>query len=787
MARNLEKIIELWNEGKTIEEVANEFQLTKGTLYSYLDKGRKKGLKVRDGRKDGTKHRESEERAKKIVELWNSGLSIDEISNQLGISKSTIDKTLSQARKQGLIIRDRIKKVDIESEKRDKKIVELWNLGFSRAEISNQLGISKGTIDNTLSKARKQGLKIRDGIKNGIRKIRSEERAKKIVELWNSGLSRAEISNQLGISKSTIDKTLSKAREQGLTIRDGIKERHIKSEEIAEKIVELWNSGLSIDEISNRLEIKKTTVYRKLYTAKKQGLEVRDEKISRQIKIEERFKKIIELWNLGLSRTEISNQLRISKAIIDNTLSKARKQGLKIRDGIKCSISHIESEEISKKIIELWNSGSSKTDISKQFGIKESTVYQILYRAKKQGIEVRNETNVRYIRARERTKKIVELWNSGSSKTDISKQFGIKESTVYHILYTVKKQGFEVRNEKNLNHIRGEERVKKIVELWNSGMTEEEIAKKLGLTIGTINNALNKAKEQGLNVRDKIPEGEILQLWNSGMYKNEIMDELKISSAIILKTLRKARKQGMYVRDGSKDLAKSRKEKNPQKLSSEKIEDKVGDKREERLAKFTQEQTDTNEKTKQSIDERIKKMLTIMLPLYVAEALHIKPYVVYNLYDSLSAEEQKQIKIKFLTNKKAICQFLDSKRKEGLSLVQALKNLEYETNFKSYKDLSEFYFVLGDETSAIRVINQILYDDTVKLTEQQKKAIESFKQIMQKEILSQKIRKDYYKNQNIDGTKISWNDLCHQYDKVDTNFLLQVLGMEREDKDEVDK
>lgn len=80
-----------------------------------------------------------------------------------------------------------------------------------------------------------------------------------------------------------------------------------------------------------------------------------------------------------------------------------------------------------------------------------------------------------------------------------------------------------------------------------------------------------------------------------------------------------------------------------------------------------------------------------------------------------------------------------------------------------------------------------MYDDTVRLTKQQKKAIESFKQIMQKEILSQKIRKDYYKNQNIDGTKISWNDLCHQYDKVDTNFLLQVLGMEREDKDEVDK
>ena len=84
---------------------------------------------------------------------------------------------------------------------------------------------------------------------------------------------------------------------------------------------------------------------------------------------------------------------------------------------------------------------------------------------------------------------------------------------------------------------------------------------------------------------------------------------------------------------------------------------------------------------------------------------------------------------------------------------------------------------MGDFKAAVRALNQILYSENIE--ERQRKEILEQKEKIQTEITSQSIRKEFYTKFNMDGTKISWDDLCKKY-KVRTSFLIDVIGTQRE-------
>ena len=696
---------------------------------------------------------------------------------------------------------------------RNSEIIRLWNSGMSQIQIAEKFHISQGRISIVLKQARENEIEVRKantGRKNveDIEKLEAE-----IVELWNSGMPRKEISDKIHVSNRTIANALEKAKEKGIYIKEHKRGRKksTKAEKLKEEIVELWNSGMTQRNIARNLHVSIATIRKALQEARKKGIEVRKANKGRKNveNIEKLEAEIVKLWNSGMSRKEISGKIHVSNRTIANALEKAKENKIYIRESKRGCQGSKSIEERNAKIIELWNSGMIQRDISENLHVSIATIGNILREARKKGIQVKKANtrrkNVEDIEKLEA--EIVELWNSGMSREEISDKIHVSIAAIGKVLREVRKKGIYIRESKRgrKKSEKAEKLEEEIVRLHNSGMKQRDIAKKIHTSTTTIKDALKKAKEKGIyvgkntrgrNASTEERNAKIVELWNLKMSYKDIANKLHISQSTVNIVLKQAYENGLEVRDGRKRKKKT--QQTPLMQSNE--EDKKEQCEEDIVPKLEKPQPVCSEakptveqpqKTKPhpitriyrkiSIDEnlatRIKELLKEMLPRDVARTLRVKPNTVYDLFDSLTDEEQKQIKKAFIAQREHVYSFVKKQKKDNVSAARALKMLETKESLLIGKELSETYFALGDFKAAIRVLNQIGYSKNIDGIE--KKLILEQKEKIQTEITSQSVRKEFYTKFNMDGTKISWDDLCKKY-KVRTSFLIDVIGTQRE-------
>lgn len=588
---------------------------------------------------------------REIIQLRNSGLTYKEIRQRLKVSYNVISEALKQAKTEDLLD-ESIRKRNNSSEKNEKysKILELWNSEMTQQDIATELKISKSTVGRALREVSKERKDKRNRKKNSEREKTQQERYAKILEMVSAGMTQQEIGELLQISQPYVSIILKK----GSTKSGPSKNRKQLKEERYAKIIELYNSGESMEDIAQKLAIAISTVQRALRDEKRKNGFIKKNKRHNK-KAEARYAKIVELWNLGIEKGEIKNQLQISMNTINNALKKAKANG-----------QHVEASYVQK----------------------------------------RNE-------------KVIKLWNSGKSHKDIIKETGISQGTLSKILSDARKSGIAVREYK------GPKRKKRKETLKQSQSKEESQSKEKKNSNATTTDGINIAKptiqptsKDGKNDPNQNPSTDANTKPNSDTQQSKQLNKEGLTKRIY--------------RDISIDAA---------------------------------------------LATKIRQKLEVMLPQDAAKSIGVKPYIVYDFFDSLSDAEQKELKQKFLKSKIQIYRFVRAKRKEGIHAAQALKNLEYKTTMTSYKDLAEVYLVLGDLKASIRVINQMIQREDTNVF--MKKELLSQRERVQNEISSQGIRRDFYINKNMDGTKISWDDLCKKY-KVRTTFLMQVIGMQRD-------
>jgi very-short-patch-repair endonuclease len=137
-----------------------------------------------------------------LINLYNSGRSYESIAKEIGMSKGWVRKSLN-----GKVISRpaSIKKQTIyktiewnTTKERDRLTIELYQSGDGTATIAKKLKIAKKTASRILNE------------KNVIDKNRKPGRmrafAEKINELYNSGLSSSQIASKLSCSSTTIDR-----------------------------------------------------------------------------------------------------------------------------------------------------------------------------------------------------------------------------------------------------------------------------------------------------------------------------------------------------------------------------------------------------------------------------------------------------------------------------------------------------------------------------------------------------------------------------------------------------
>lgn len=181
---------------------------------------------------------------------------------------------------------------------------------------------------------------------------------------------------------------------------------------------------------------------------------------------------------------------------------------------------------------------------------------------------------------------------------------------------------------------------------------------------------------------------------------------------------------------------------------------------------------------KRTAEERqIIELLKNKFPREVAASLNISPRIVYDVIDSLSEEEKQRVKKEFIASRTLINNLIKNYKSDGLTTGQAFMELERKESIEIKLQLADVYYILGEYKRAYKVLNQEIIDDINQRNVQRAKGR---KEKIELEEKSMEIRRDYKSKKNMDGSKISYDDLCKKYN-VRTNFLIQVLGQEEKD------
>lgn len=245
--RRREKVLELYNQEKSVKEIAEEVDVNISTIYSDI-----KYLKE-IGKIQGRVT--TKERQEKVVELYSQGKSVKKIAEELGVSRSTTYVDIKQLKDRGKLQRRAkaktvaVKKIQEEgvglrgkenvalpkySNKeakkklsKEEKVIELYNQGRMYGDIAEQLNIPILEVIEIIQNQRA----------TPVPKTYKEEIRNKIMMLYNEGNDVAEISEKLKLTEAMVKEQLTMLGVSGLTpkLRKKMKEVHETSNSSCQK------------------------------------------------------------------------------------------------------------------------------------------------------------------------------------------------------------------------------------------------------------------------------------------------------------------------------------------------------------------------------------------------------------------------------------------------------------------------------------------------------------------------------------------------------------------------
>lgn len=169
--------IDQYVEGKAIVDIARSFGITSNVLNHHITRN---NIRIR-------RNIVSKENIEEMTELYKSGLSIEEISERMNFSYSTINKHLGKQN----FKRNRSTKV---TEVDVKNIIKMKKSGMSMVKISEITGFAQTTIKRHLTK---NGISVKKYHMNGLEIF-------EILDMLSKGISIKRIAKKTGRCEATI-------------------------------------------------------------------------------------------------------------------------------------------------------------------------------------------------------------------------------------------------------------------------------------------------------------------------------------------------------------------------------------------------------------------------------------------------------------------------------------------------------------------------------------------------------------------------------------------------------
>lgn len=346
-----------------------------------------------------------------IINLYNNGLSSNQIAEIFKVSSTTIKRLLSDNNVPARKPEEYLKKFPVEKEP---EIISFYLQGNSIIKTARYFECSQEVINRIL---KQHNISVVPA-KVYTKKL-SPIQQKKIIELYEKGLTTEQIAKKYKVRRRTISTVL---KENNIQTRTSSK---LTSED-REHILNLYKKGATITQIS--LEMQTSYSYiSKILTESGLHSPIRRKKMSSKIPPFTQSK-ICDSYKQGISIEKLGKMYSLSPPTIRKILGlnhvQVKPQGFNPKE-------RKFSEQEIKEIIDLYNKGYSVAQIAKEFN---TTSMVINYRLKKNNVVIRTPAHYIKLLDSKRESEIIMLYEQNPNMAHLARQYNVSVSVIRRIL-----------------------------------------------------------------------------------------------------------------------------------------------------------------------------------------------------------------------------------------------------------------------------------------------------------------------------------------------------------------
>ena len=313
------------------------------------------------------------------------------------------------------------------------------------------------------------------------------------------------------------------------------KKKNIKIEKPIDEIVKKWKQGDTQRELAIEYGVSTNTINKRIseyYEKIVKSKPKRKQKPKPKPRIELPIDEIVEKWKQGTTQTELAKEYSVSTNTIGRRIAEYHKKIGKPNPKQKQKID-LPINEIVKK----WKRGSTKTELAIEYGISYFTInsriseyYEKIGKPKRrQKIELPiNE--------------IIEKWKQGATQRELAKEYGVSVNTIGR---RISEYYENIGKSKPKRKTKIELPIDEIVEKWEKGVTQRELAKEYGVSVNTIGRRIAEYHKKIGKPRPRpkpkprmeLPIDEIVEKWKQGSTIKELAKEYGVSQTTINKRI----------------------------------------------------------------------------------------------------------------------------------------------------------------------------------------------------------------------------------------------------------
>ena len=201
-----------------------------------------------------------------------------------------------------------------------------------------------------------------------------------------------------------------------------------------------------------------------------------------------------------------------------------------------------------KEIVEKWKNGMSQQALSEEYGVLAQTIRDRINEYYESIGETRPKKKIIIPKKEIIIEEIIQKWENGTTTKELAEEYGIPRGTMYGKIRKYYEYRERKKPEREKSNPKIELPVQDILEQWKNGVSQAKLAKKYGVSIGTINNRINEAYEEERITKKEKLEQEILKRWQEGgVTLKELETEFRKSKRSIARIINDfyKRKQGI--------------------------------------------------------------------------------------------------------------------------------------------------------------------------------------------------------------------------------------------------